>query len=276
MAKTYREVLFWASSFLEASGVDGQHILYVFLRRKKWSQTDWLLNWNKMMPEEEEVQLKEDLEQLKNHYPPQYLLGFEEFYGRFFKVSEETLIPRPETEELVALCLEKGTKEAAYVVDVGTGTGAISLTLKLERPNWHVATVDLSAGALAVAKENADQLGANVDFYLGDTLGPIEQPIDILISNPPYIGVEEWESMDESVRTFEPKMALFAENQGLAIYEQLAKESQQKLSSTGKIFLEIGYLQGKAVQSLFQRHFPGKKVSIHQDLSGQDRMIMVE
>ena len=276
MAKTYREVLFWASSFLEDAGIDGSHILYVFLGRKKWSKTDWLLNWNREMPEAEEGKLKRDLEKLKAHYPPQYLLGFEEFYGRMFKVTEDTLIPRPETEELVALCLAKGTPEAAYVVDVGTGTGAISITLKLERPVWQIATVDLSQEALNVAQENATKLGAELDFYLGDTLSPIQQPIDILISNPPYIGVEEWEMMDESVRTFEPKMALFAENHGLAIYEQLAKEASQKLAKDGKIFLEIGYLQGKAVRSLFQTYFPHKKVSVHQDLSGQDRMVVVE
>ena len=276
MAKTYREVLSWASSFLEEQGIDGHHILYVFLGRKNWSKTDWFLNWQKEMPEIEEQQLKEDLVQLGKHYPPQYLLGFEEFYGRRFTVTKDTLIPRPETEELVALCLEKCADQPAYVVDVGTGTGAIGLSLKLERPNWEVACVDLSEGALAVAKKNSQDLGANVEFYLGDTLSPIERKIDVLVSNPPYIASDEWEEMDESVRTFEPKMALFAENQGLAIYQQLALQGKEKLADSGKIFLEIGYQQGKAVQQIFQAVFPEKTVTIYPDLSGLDRMIVVE
>lgn len=276
MVKTYREVLYWASSFLEEAGIEGSHILYVFLRRKNWSKTDWLMNWNKPMPEAEEAQVKADVEKLRGHYPPQYLIGFEEFYGRFFKVTKDTLIPRPETEELVAMCLEKNPQDTAYVVDVGTGTGAISLTLKAERPTWEVATVDLSPGAILVAKENAQTLDADVAFYEGDTLEPITRSIDILISNPPYIGEEEWQIMDESVRTFEPKMALFADNHGLAIYQRLAEQAAEKLASNGKIFLEIGYLQGKAVQTLFQNYFPAKTVTIHQDLSGQDRMIVVE
>lgn len=276
MAKTYREVLSWASSFLEERGIEGHSILYVLLGRKNWSKTDWLLNWKKAMPEAEQEQLQQDLAQLAQHYPPQYLLGFEEFYGRRFKVTEETLIPRPETEELVALCLAKSSMSQTYVVDVGTGTGAIGLSLKLERPNWEIALVDLSLGALKVAQKNAEALGASVAFHQGDTLGPIEKPIDILISNPPYIASEEWSVMDESVRTFEPKLALFAENEGLAIYQKLASQAQEKLTPTGKIFLEIGFKQGKAVQAIFQQAFPSKTVTIHQDLSGLDRMIVVE
>lgn len=162
------------------------------------------------------------------------------------------------------------------MVDVGTGTGAIGISLKLERPTWEVAVVDLSPAALKVAQENAETLNAPLSFYEGDTLAPINQPIDILISNPPYIAADEWSVMDESVRTFEPKMALFAEEEGLAIYQKLAQQAKEKLKPSGKIFLEIGFQQGKAVQTLFQTAFPHKKVTIYPDLSGRDRMIVVE
>ncbi|MHC5268459.1 peptide chain release factor N(5)-glutamine methyltransferase [Enterococcus sp. LJL98] len=276
MAKTYREVLSWASSFLEEKGIDGHHILYVLLGRKNWSKTDWFLNWQKEIPEQEQVQVQKDLERLAQHYPPQYLLGFEVFYDRRFQVSEATLIPRPETEELVALCLETCQTSTAYVVDVGTGSGAIGLSLKLERPTWEVACVDLSAEALAIAKQNGRNLQADVAFYLGDTLAPITREIDILLSNPPYIAADEWQMMDESVRSFEPKLALFAANEGLAMYQKLATEAREKLAPSGKIFLEIGYQQGKAVQSLFQAAFPEKKVTIRPDLSGLDRIVVVE
>ncbi|MCD5001283.1 peptide chain release factor N(5)-glutamine methyltransferase [Enterococcus saccharolyticus] len=275
MARTYQEVLSRASSFLEEQGKEGYAIQYLFLARKNWSKTDWLLNMRQPISKEEEQQIERDVALLMQNHPPQYLIGTEEFYGRRFKVNQHTLIPRPETEELVELCLTNCSNEALRVVDVGTGTGAIAITLKLERPNWQVSAVDISPEALLVAKENKEALKAAVDFYLGDTLAPIEGPIDVLISNPPYISESEWEYMDESVRLFEPKLALFAENNGLAIYEKLAQEAQGKLSPQGKIFLEIGFQQGEAVKEIFQQAFPTKIVEIHQDLSGKDRMVTV-
>lgn len=276
MAKTYQEVLAWASSFLEAQGKEGYAIQYVFLARKKWTKTDWLLKMSEEISNEEEEQVKADVALLIMNHPPQYLIGFEEFYGRKFTVTPDTLIPRPETEELVEKCLKMSSNHPLRVVDVGTGTGAIAITLKLERPQWQVEAVDISATALEVAVENSHTLGAAVHFHLGDILEPIEAPIDILISNPPYISESEWEWMDESVRLFEPKTALFAENNGLAIYERLAMQAQEKLAVNGKIFLEIGFQQGATVQQIFQAAFPFKKVEIYQDLSGNDRMIVVQ
>lgn len=275
MGNTYREVLAWASSFLEAQGIEGHSILFVFLGRKNWTKTDWFRHWGEEISAKERAQIQADVKKLAQHYPPQYLLGFEEFYGRRFDVTEDTLIPRPETEELVALCLQQVTKESVSVVDVGTGTGAIALTLKAERPHWQVAAVDLSEAALAVAKKNAQALNVEVAFYLGSVLAPIPAAVDVIISNPPYISEAEWSVMDASVRTYEPQMALFAANEGLAIYQQLAQEAQIKLKATGQIFLEIGFQQGPHVQAIFQQAFPTKTVTIHQDLSGQDRMIWV-
>ncbi|MGO2852547.1 MAG: HemK/PrmC family methyltransferase, partial [Tetragenococcus koreensis] len=149
--KTYQEVLSWASSFLEAREKEGYAILYVFLARKNWTKTDWLLHMKDIMPQNEYEQLQSDLTQLLDDYPPQYLLGYEEFFGRRFKVNTATLIPRPETEELVDWCLQATVNqknEKLHVVDVGTGTGAIAATLKLERPAWQVDAVDISEEAL--------------------------------------------------------------------------------------------------------------------------------
>lgn len=277
--KNYLEVLRWASSFLEEAGKEGYAAEYLLLGRLNWNKTQWLLHMHEPIPEAVEAQLRSDVEQVAQDQPPQYLLGECEFYGRKFFVTPDTLIPRPETEELVALCLAKNTSEPIQIIDIGTGTGAIAVSLKSERSNWQVCAVDISEGALEVAKKNANAQAAPVDFYLGDLFSPFrnqETQFDVIISNPPYIGVEEWAEMDESVRKFEPKQALYAENHGLAIYQELAKQSPKFLKPTGKIFLEIGYLQGAAVRELFSEAFPEKTVSIHQDLSGQDRMIVVE
>lgn len=279
MAKvSYREALLRASSLLTAKGLEAESILYVFLRRKGWDTTQWLLHFQEEIPATDEAQLAADLQALLNFVPPQYLLGYEEFCGHSFKVTEATLIPRPETEELVMAAIESfPAEQAIQVVDIGTGTGAIGLSVKLARPNWQVTVTDLSAVALAVAQTNAKNLQADVAFIQGDTLEPVQnRAIDLLLSNPPYISEQEWDLMDESVRRFEPKAALFAAEDGLAIYRKLAKQAPEKLSKTGQILLEIGFAQGAAVQSLFQEAFPEKEVRILKDMAGQDRIIHVK
>lgn len=276
---SYREVLARASSFLEQNQLEGHMIEYVFLQRKHWNKTDYLLHMHEPITAEDQKQIDEDMAKLLAHYPPQYLIGSEAFLDYRFKVTPDTLIPRPETEELVEKCLkltQKQANQALKVVDVGTGTGAIAISLKDKRPTWQVCAVDLSSAALEVAQENAQQIGVALEFVLSDCLDEVAGPIDVLISNPPYISQAEYELMDVSVREFEPKMALFAENNGLAIYEKLAQQAPSKLGKDGKIFLEIGFMQGPAVKELFQAAFPKKQVSIHKDLFGNDRMIVVE
>jgi len=276
MGNRYFEVLERASSFLEKQGIEGYSILFVFLERKGWTKTDWLLHLKEEISPEEEQQITEDLKRLGQNYPPQYLLGYSDFFEHRFLVNEHTLIPRPETEELVDRCLKENLNQPLTVVDVGTGTGAIGISLKLARPDWQVTAIDISEEALKIAEQNATRLGATIDFIHGDGLKPIKATkIDILISNPPYISNAEWDLMDKSVRTFEPKTALFAENDGLAIYQQLAEEAKERLNPNGKIYLEIGFQQGQAVKQLFQQAFAHKQVEIAQDLSGNDRMIIV-
>lgn len=278
MAKTYREVLQRASSFLEAQGQGGHDILYVFLQRKQWSTTQWLLRMDQTIPPTDEAQVAADLTALLQHQPPQYLIGSEEFYGRRFKVTPATLIPRPETEELVELCLrENQSAKGLQVVDIGTGSGAIAISLKKERPDWQLTAIDISSEALQVAQENAHELAAEIRFYQGDVLAPVAgQLLDVIISNPPYISASEWDLMDESVRTFEPKEALFAPEDGLAIYRQIAQQAPAVLKQQGKIYLEIGFRQGPAVTELFQEAFPHKRIRLLSDLSGNPRMVVVD
>lgn len=278
MAKiSYREALQRASSLLGAKGLEPESMLYVFLRRKQWDTTQWLLHFSEEIPPADQAQLAADLEELLAFRPAQYLLGYEEFCGHRFKVTEATLIPRPETEELVMAAIDSFPPDRAVrVADIGTGTGAIGLSVKLARPQWQVALTDLSQAALAVAKENAELLGAQVAFYQGDTLEALPPgDVDLLLSNPPYISVAEWDLMDESVRRYEPKTALFTEDEGLAIYRKLAQQAPARLTKDGQVFLEIGFAQGKAVQEMFQAAFPEKEVAILKDLAGQDRIVHV-
>ncbi|MGF2190602.1 peptide chain release factor N(5)-glutamine methyltransferase [Vagococcus fluvialis] len=276
--KTYFEVLKWASSFLENNHQEAYIAEYLLLEKNGWTKTDLLMNFKKQMPLAEYNAYKTDLEKVTLHIPVQYLIGSTEFYGRRFKVNEHTLIPRPETEELVELILKDNHQENLEVVDIGTGTGIIALSLSLENPTWKVTGLDISKEALKIATKNNQALEGQVHFLESDVLSkfPKNKKIDILVSNPPYISYDEWEEMDESVREYEPKQALFAENNGLAIYEKIAKESTTVLSETGRIYLEIGYLQGESVSQIFKEAYPTKSVRVIKDLNGQDRIIEVK
>ncbi|MBO0429388.1 peptide chain release factor N(5)-glutamine methyltransferase [Vagococcus fluvialis] len=276
--KTYFEVLKWASSFLENNNQEAYIAEYLLLEKNRWTKTDLLMNFKKQMPLAEYNAYKTDLEKVTLHIPVQYLIGSTEFYGRRFKVNEHTLIPRPETEELVELILKDNYQENLEVVDIGTGTGIIALSLSLENPTWKVTGLDISKEALKIAIRNNQALEGQAHFLESDVLSkfPKNKKIDILVSNPPYISYDEWEEMDESVREYEPKQALFAENNGLAIYEKIAKESTTVLSETGRIYLEIGYLQGESVSQIFKEAYPTKSVRVIKDLNGQDRIIEVK
>lgn len=274
---TYREVLKWASSFLENSGKEGVAAEKLLMERQNWNRTDFVLHLNKEMPKEVKRQLIDDIAEHGTGRPVQHILGYEWFYGFKLKVTKDTLIPRPETEELVEHFL-KNTKEttALRILDIGTGSGAIAIAIKKKRPQYEVTATDVSSKALAIAKENAVTNEADIRFLKGDLTEPVKQEqFDVILSNPPYIAEEEREVMDQSVIDYEPSVALFAENSGLKMYERLAEEVKPLLSPNGKIFLEIGYRQGKAVKQLFERAFPEAEVLKETDLSGHDRLIIV-
>ena len=275
---TYREVLKWASSFLEASGKEGIAAERLLMERQQWNRTDFVLHLNEEMPSEIKRQLIEDVAEHGGGRPIQHILGYEWFYDLKLKVTHDTLIPRPETEEIVDKFLQQTKQDDSLkVLDIGTGTGAIAIVAKKQRPNDDVTGTDLSPKALAVAKENAEANGVAVRFLEGDLTAPVkDEKFDVILSNPPYIGEHEKNVMDQSVLDYEPPMALFAENDGLFIYQRLAKELPRLLNPNGKIYLEIGYQQGEAVKELFQKAFPEALVQIEKDLSGLDRLISVQ
>ncbi|MGX6979577.1 peptide chain release factor N(5)-glutamine methyltransferase [Vagococcus elongatus] len=274
-SKTYGEALYWASSFLTERKKEREAAEYLMMRRLDWKKTELVMELRKPMPVEVREQFEKDIYEFALDKPAQYIIGHEYFYGEKFKVTGDTLIPRPETEELVALILrENEEKEHLTVVDVGTGTGVIAITLKRLKPSWQVIAVDVSEEALKVAKENAASQGLDIDFRLGDLLEPVkDEQVDLIVSNPPYISENEWDEMDESVRKYEPKTALFAENEGLDFYERFVREIPRVLAVDGRVYFEYGYKQGRAIQQMYQAAFPTKKILVHKDLSGHDRML---
>lgn len=275
--KLYVEVLNWASSFLEEKGFEPYLGEYLLLERQGWTKTDLVLALREVVPSNVLNQWHHDIDQVLTGLPPQYVIGSCQFYGRRFKVTKDTLIPRPETEELVQWCLKEQPTAPLTVLDIGTGTGIIGLTLKKERPSWQVTAVDLSPEALSVAQENGESLDVAVEFFQSDLTAQVANHVfDVIVSNPPYIGVEEWSVMGASVREHEPKMALYADNHGLAIYERLAEELPLISHRNTTIYLEIGYQQGEAVSAIFAKAMPEKTCRVEKDIFGQDRMIIIK
>ncbi len=216
-----------------------------------------------------------DFERLLTGEPIQYILGEAPFYGRNFSVSRDTLIPRNETEELVHLILKENPKSELRVLDLGTGTGCIPITLDLELQAPEVYGLDVSIKALDVARKNATQLGANVGFLEGDLLGAIPNlPLfDVLVSNPPYVPLRDQGEMHVNVLNFEPHLALFVPDKDpLVFYRAIGVWGQQLLRQRGKLYLEIyENLADELVQLLGSQGY--KQLRVHQDLNGKNRML---
>lgn len=201
--------------------------------------------------------------------PVAYLLGDREFYGRRFAVSPAVLVPRPETELLVELALARlRARPASRVLDLGTGSGCIAVTLALEYPQAEVVAVDRSADALEVARSNAQRLGARVEFALGDWYAAVGGGFDLVVANPPYVAAADAHLAD---LRHEPRHALAAGDDGLADLRRIVAAAPAYLNGGGWLAVEHGHDQGAAVRALFaQAGFAG--VETHRDLAGIERV----
>ena len=261
---------------LEAVGEEPEALSFVYRDLKQWDLTQFVLNLRQEVSEEDDRLLAAIFTQLQAHKPAQYILGYEDFHGLRFQVDERVLIPRPETEELVDLILEENPSKELKVLDIGTGSGAISVSLKKSRPLWQVTASDLSADALVLAKENAKLNQADISFVQSDVFEDISGNFDIIVSNPPYISENDKDEVGVNVLTSEPNMALFADEDGLAIYRRIIEGAAEHLIPQGKIYFEIGYKQGQDLKQLLYLHFPDKRVRILKDQFGQDRMVVMD
>lgn len=209
--------------------------------------------------------------------PWQYVVGRADFYGYKFLVNEKVLIPRPETEELVHWLLETAPDRPLRVLDVGTGSGCIPITLRLKRPHWRVAGLDVDEGALEVARRNAYALDAHVDFFRADALdvsGYADLPqLDLLISNPPYISRSEVDRMPNHVREHEPDLALFVtDDDPLQFYRALAKLGLRCLGADGWLYVECSAFFAQEVATLF-RQAGYDAVEVREDMQGKPRLV---
>lgn len=186
--------------------------------------------------------------------PIQYITGEAEFYGLSFRVTPDVLIPRPETEHLVEEALALASRWAhPRIVDIGAGSGAIAVALARHLPNAHIAAIDVSPGALAIARENAERNGVadRIRFLQGDLLAPVAaESFEIVVSNPPYVPEADRDALSVEVRDYEPAQALFAGTDGLAIYRRLIPAAMSVLVPGGSLLFEIGFGQAESIEAL--------------------------
>ncbi len=218
----------------------------------------------------------------KRREPLQYILGRMDFRGITISMDRRALIPRPETEGLVELILEKiRPLRAPSILDVGTGSGAIALSILDEHPTAFVTGCDISPDALQLARENSRRLGFSkrVSWRQADLFSPdfpdlFQQRFDFLVSNPPYISTAEFQNLQPEIRQYEPANALLAGEEGLDFVRRLAEIGRKMILEEGALFCEIGETQGEAARNEFRRH--GWQAFIRKDLSGKDRYIAAE
>jgi release factor glutamine methyltransferase len=207
--------------------------------------------------------------------PTQYITGHQEFYGRDFRVTSDVLIPRPETEHLVEAALAQ-IQPGNIVVDVGTGSGAIAITLALETTARIFAT-DISTAALCVAQSNAAKLAARIGFLSCDLIDAIaDSSVDVLVSNPPYVPKTDEPNLQREVRDYEPQVALFGGPTGLEMYERLIADAKRVLRPTGRMLMELGYNSLEGVRALLSSGWPASgwtDITVIPDLAGFPRVI---
>ncbi|EJN93922.1 peptide chain release factor N(5)-glutamine methyltransferase [Streptococcus ratti] len=272
----YAQAFAQYEAVLAANGVEKAALTYVFNDWKDWSRLDFILHQSHEIPEADLRQLDRITKLLKQHIPAQYITKKAYFADLTLTVDERVLIPRPETEELVNLILEENPDESLTVLDIGTGSGAIAIALAKTRKNWQISASDISKKALLLAQDNARANQTAVNFLHSDVFSQISDKYDIIVSNPPYIAFEDRNEVGQNVLLHEPHLALFADNEGLSVYQKIAEGAAEHLTAGGRIYLEIGYKQGASVSEIFRNYFSDKRIRLLQDSFGKDRMVVID
>ena len=278
---TVKELIKQAESRLDDSNKDVNVAKVLFYHLANKEPHELYLMYDEEVDKDLEKQFLMGMEEYYNGRPIQYIKGVETFFGRDFKVNENVLIPRYETEELVENILYRiddyfsGYKNIT-LCDVGTGSGAIAISLALEEPKLKVYATDISDLALTVAKENANNLKADVEFLVGDMLQPLIEKnlkVDIFVSNPPYIPQEQ--EIEAVVKDNEPHVALFGGNDGLYFYRKIFERVNELLNERALLAFEMGFDQRELMEEALQKYFPNDPYEIIKDINGKDRMLFI-
>lgn len=231
-----------------------------------------VINPEELITDEQEEKLREYIEIRNTGMPVAYILRNKEFMGLNFYVDERVLIPRPDTEILVEEVL-RNVKLGSRILDIGTGSGAIAVSIAKLSPDTVVSAVDISEDALKVAEHNANRLGATVNFIKSDLFECVEGVFDIIVSNPPYIDEEEMSALESNVVDFEPHLALYGGEDGLEYYRKIIQGSIDFLGQSGILAFEIGFNQASSVSTIMES-YGFENIEVLQDYSGKDRVVI--
>lgn len=242
----------------------------------------FLLCKDKKLSAKEKGEIHNIVQRLAKHEPIQYIFGKTDFYGFEFQVTPSVLIPRPETEELVEMIVHEYDDKSIEILDIGTGSGCIAITLKKLLKKADVSAIDVSPEALKIAERNAMNNRVSIFFYERNILDPhraadsLEDEFDVIVSNPPYVMEKEKTEMEKNVLDYEPSLALFVpDNDPLIFYRNIARFAEQKLKKRGYLYLEINSKLGNEVVEMLRR-LEFKNVELIQDLSGNDRFVKAQ
>ncbi len=259
-----------------------REVQHLFYRMVLWAtgltRTEAILQREYVLTETQQAEMLESIQRLKRNEPIQYITEQAVFLDDVFYVNPHVLIPRPETEELVQWILSNHSKEPLRVLDIGTGSGIIPIALARKRPSWHISACDVSNDALVVARKNARELLrlSEVQFYYEDILSPVTEyqpPLDIIVSNPPYVLASDKDDMASNVLDYEPHLALFvADEDPLLFYRAIAEYALGNLKKEGYLYFEIHEDLADDTQVLLES-MNYQNVEIHLDLQGKSRMV---
>lgn len=278
---SYRQILRKAIQQAEQKDISAEAVQILLLELCNMNYTDLYSNYENEISKDIEEKFNSGLQRLLNNEPLQYILGFQWFYGYKIPVSSDCLIPRYETEELVANVLADSdyyfpNKDKIVIADIGTGSGAIAIALKKEEERFEMYATDISESALKQAEYNSNYLSCPITFMQGDMLQPLIDNnihLDILVSNPPYIPKEQ--AMQKSVIDFEPHVALFGGDDGLFFYRKIMENALKVINEKSFLAFEIGYDEKEAICELVKQYFPLDRYEVLKDINGKDRMLFI-
>jgi release factor glutamine methyltransferase len=278
---TFREEVMRYERLCEDNDVPSETVMSYLVEISQRERYDLYANYGEEMPEKLREEFEAGMERILKQEPMAHVLGYSWFYGYKFIVNENVLIPRYETEELCANVLGEmdryfGDQERIECADVGTGSGAIAITLCKEEPKVHMTATDISEEALVTARQNAANNDAQIAFLTGDMVKPLIAAgvkLDVLVCNPPYIPQEE--KMEKSVVDFEPHVALFGGEDGLKFYREVFSDCTEVLKDRAFMAFEMGWDQRERMSKLVEEKLPGWRYEIRKDINGKDRMLFV-
>lgn len=272
---TYLAAQKWAARFLSERGQDPEAAAFLLEMVHDWDSSQLLMHHRDLMPAKEQQRYIRFVERVGHNEPPQYVVDRVRFFGRTFVINRDVLIPEVETGDLVEWVLASMPADKPLrVLDLGTGSGVIGITLALERPKWQVVLSDISTAALRVAMVNQRLHGTNLEQVEADLFSGMEdREFDLIVTNPPYVSPADTDFMDKAVLEYEPPLALFASENGLGFYHRLFAAAGSVLAPDGQLFGETGFNQEEPIKRLFKRLVPQGQLVTKHDMADRMRMI---